>query len=450
MRWASWTCLIVLTLAAAAGASRAQAPATQASALGARYNDEFSGFSLRPPLGTERQLRTSPRLLAQWVQRDEKTQAIRYVLEVLRIRQEPTKLKPAEYAQAVAAELSKSTLQVQSTQLGTVAGKPAMHFRGPAKDKLGRWARQTWVQLAPDQQLVLNISGPITDQDELDATLTAVADSLQLFDPSAARTRRQESLVRGAEVLGKLDKGRLKAMAAERPYYFLLALKGKPIGFLKVSESIERRWEADGLWVVRLGGLTLPNQPLRLTREESFATPDRSFERWRRTVIEGEGPAAATTVSEAVREKDTIVLQLTRPGGPIPAKQRRIPEQVVPAYLPQAFDVLAGRLVERGKAGSYGFAVHNASANDFDLRTIEVVGEETIDVDGKKVQAVHLRDQMALDAPAVDVWVDAEGLPLRSQSPEGVTMERAGEKAVVARFGSELRELEKLESPADR
>ena len=93
---------------------------------------------------------------------------------------------------------------------------------------------------------------------------------------------------------------------------------------------------------------------------------------------------------------------------------------------------------------SFAFAVYNPAAHDFDLRTIQVVGPEKITLGGRELQATRLTDQMAADAPVANVWVDAKGILLRMRTAEGLTLERAEKKAVIAKFAAELVELDRI------
>ena len=124
-----------------------------------------------------------------------------------------------------------------------------------------------------------------------------------------------------------------------------------------------------------------------------------------------------------------------------------MPEFLQPAYLPEAFGPLLPRLLDRSKAGTYSFAVYNPSKNDFDMRTVRVVGEETIRIGAKNVKATRLTDQMSQQAPTADLWVDKKGMMLRMQMPSGLTMERADRRTVAAKFAAELAELDKLKKP---
>jgi hypothetical protein len=257
---------------------------------------------------------------------------------------------------------------------------------------------------------------------------------------------RRKNLARAAEVLAGLKEAGLRPLLAGEPYYFLLQLKGETIGFLSISEALAQSGKDRGLRVVRGGALTLPGQPRRLTREELFATADRKVERWRRVVVDGRGQEAVASVSEAIKQQDLLLVQTKQAGRPTPSRKRTLPSAIRPAYLPGAFDVLAPRLIDRSKPATYGFAVYNAAANDFDLRTLSVVGPETITLAGKQVAAVRLVDQMARDAPAASLWVDQKGLLLRMQTAEGVKMERIDRTAVAVKFAAELVELERLGS----
>jgi hypothetical protein len=335
---------------------------------------------------------------------------------------------------------------VASTELGKVAGKPAMHFRGIWKGALELWRRQTWVQIKPAEYLVLNIAGPISDKAEMDKVLTKVTGTLKLFDPSAVLKERAANLARGSALLAGLDEAKLRAVLAEEPFYYLVQLKGKSIGFVKITEAVGTVGLDRGLRVVRVGALKLPGQPRRLTREELFATADRKVERWRRIVIDGEGPAAVKSVSEAIKQHDVLLMQTRQSGRPVPSRQRKVPAAIRPAYLPVAFDALVPRLLDRTRPATYGFAVYNAAANDFDLRLLRVVGPEKITFAGRRVDAVRLGDRMAQDSPWAELWVDEKGFMLRMATPGGPTMNRAGRKAVAVSFGAELGELEKMGS----
>lgn len=431
----------------AAGQSTQPATATTAPTvkLGPRYTDRLVGFSLCPPADTERIRRTSARRLVGWTRRDEQTNAVRWSLEVLRTKYKPTDMLLSEYAAAIAAELARTgNFKVDSTQISVVAGKPAMHFRGTWTAAFKLWRRQTWVRIKPGEHLVLNISGTPAAKAEMDAVMTAVLDSMTLFDPKIAAAEYKRNLARGAAVLKGISIAKLRAIIQQQPYYCTIKLKGKTIGFIQLIESITKRSGAEGLNVVSSGVLILPDTPMQLTRKKLFATPDRKFEQWKRVSVQGRGVAAAREIQEVIKKDNLLLVQVNRPGVRRRSWNSKVPETIRPAYLPEAFSAPLPRLLDRSRAGTYAFAVYNPAKNEFDMRTVRVVGPETIRIDAKDVKATRLTDQMSQQAPTADLWVDEKGLILRMRTPGGLTMERSSRRAVAARFAAELAELDRL------
>lgn len=407
------------------------------------YTDDVHGFALKPPANTERVRETSQRRLVAWVKRDGTNNAIMWTLEVFRTLQTPTSLPVDQYAKTVAEGLAADgQFKVTSTETGKLAGRDSIDIRGVLTNPAKLWRRQTWVRTGPGSNLVLEISGAVGYQAEMDATLSAVGETLKVFDPTAALQKRKENITRTGELLSKLTDDKLKAILASEPYYLLIQHDAKPIGFLKIGETMVKRGTVTGLQVLRGGALKVGTDPVRYTREDLFATSDRIAEQWGRTFMEGAGKTATLLTGSKVG--DMLTVQTDLPGKPKAKIDRRdFPELVRTSYMPVAFDVLASRIVERTAGKTYAFAMYNAGSKDFDLRVLTVVGEETIDWAGGKVKCMRLSDQMAADAPETQVWVDQKGMILRMKTAEGLLVEASDRKSVQAAFGNELAELEK-------
>ncbi len=221
-------------------------------------------------------------------------------------------------------------------------------------------------------------------------------------------------------------------------------MKGKTIGFLEVTESIEQRGKISGVRILQVGAVLLPEKPRRLTHEDLFAAPDRQFERWRRIVVDGRGPSAVKSVAEGLKQRDVLVMQATGTDQPPTHVERRVPEALLQAYLPQAFDVLLPRLINRSEPSAYWFATYSLAAKDFDLRTLRVIGPETIKLSGRTLAATRLTDKMAEDAPTASLWVDREGLLVRMETADGLALEKATGSLVKAKFAAEMSDLEKI------
>ena len=438
--------VLAVPIAAAGQSTRpAMTAPTSTVKLGPRYTDRLVGFSLCPPADTERIRQTSARRLVGWTRRDEQTRAVRWSLEVLRTKHKPTKLLLSEYAKAVAAELSKTgNFKVESTRITIVADKPAMHFRGTWTATFELWRRQTWVRVEPGEHIVLNISGAPAAKAEMDTVMTAVLDSMRLFDPKIAAAEYKQNMARGAAALKKLSVAKLRTIIHKQPYYCTIKLKSKTIGFVRLTESITKRSGAEGLNVISCGVLMLPDTPVQLTRKELFVTPDRNFEQWKQVSVQGRGKTATWEIQGAIKKDNWVLVQSDVPGVRSRSWKQEVPEHIRPAYLPEAFGALLPRLLDRSKAGTYAFAVYNPSKNDFNMRTVRVVGTETIRIGAKNVKATRLTDQMSAQAPTADLWVDEKGLILRMRTPNGLTMERADRRTITARFAAELVELDRL------
>jgi len=244
--------------------------------------------------------------------------------------------------------------------------------------------------------------------------------------------------------LKKLSVEKLKTIINKKPYYCTIKLKGKIIGFVKLTESIVKRSDAQGLNVVSSGALIIPKAPVQLTWKELFTTPDRNFEQWKQVSVQGKGKTATGEIQEAIRKDNWMLVQLHRSGRPKRSWKQELPKTLHAAYLPEAFSILLPRLLDRSGPGIYAFAIYNPDKNDFDMRTIRVVKTETIRIGPKNVKATHMTDQMSRQAPIVNLWVDEKGLLLRMQMPGGLIMERADRRIIAAKFAAEMAELDKL------
>jgi len=438
-----------------AGAPPATAPATRprpgarAIELGPRHTSELHGFSIRPPAMLEPAHGGSASRLARWVRRDEDTGAVLWSLDVLKNQHAPSEMPAAEYAKVIARQLARSEqFKVDGTDVTIVARRPAMHFRGVWSGALQLWRRQIWVRLGAEEHLVLDVAGRMDKKTIMDAALTASAKTLRVFDPSAAIAERSKSFARGAAVLAGLDERKLRELLRRDVHYYLVELEGRTVGFIRIIEGLAHRSGERGLWVIRSAALALPEEPTQLVREDLFATADRRFEQWQTVAEVRRGRGGVRTVVEGIKQQGLLLVHTSRPGKPRQTRQITLPEAIRPAYLPAAMGVVLPRLIDRDETGSYGFAVFSSVSKDFQLRTVRVVGPDTVGADGKKVAATRLTDQMAPDAPAGELWVDARGLPIRMRTAEGLITRRSDRAAVTAAFAKELIRLDKLAKEA--
>jgi hypothetical protein len=399
--------------------------------LGPRYFDPLRGFSLRPPLGTERKRGGSLSRMVGWSKRDAKTGAIAWTLSVLQGKESKEITDLEVYSKALVENLrTQEKFRVDSTELISVDGKQAIDLRGVGGGKVLMWKRQVWILAEPDRFLILAIAGPVGIKNQMDRIHQGVLETVRLIDPESARKQREENLARGKEFLSGLTKDRIDKGIRSKPRWYLFQLKGKYVGFVRIAESRgsfqgDRGYEVRS-WVL----LRLPKVPQRLLKRVMFITPDLTVEHWSEHLRMGIGENAVRAGEEGIKQQDMILCNIAQ-GRRTKTQKRQVP---VPIYLPRAIGMLLPRLVDLNRRTSYSFATYTTPANEYDLRTFTVLGPEEITLGGRKVKTIHVTDQVAADREAANLWLDEKGNLLRLEDPEGLVMEPVTHAAILSRF----------------
>ena len=415
--------------------------------LSKRYAAPLEGFSLRPPAGTGRVKQPSPSLLVSWSKRDAKSGAIAWTLSVQRAIESKTDIELGPYSNALAEKLrNQENFRIDSLNILPVAGKGAIHLVGQTGGIIQSWQRQVWILTEPGRFLIISITGPVGLKDQLNAICEAVLGTVELNDPQAALAARKENIARGEEFLAALTTKKLQAAICNEPLWYLFNMNGKYVGFMKVTESVEDRSNARGLAVVQHVMMQLPDDKLRLLKREEFATADRSVEFWKEWSQIGEGPGAQWMREEGLKQAKLVVCSISGPTG------ERTNKKPVPVgiYLPRALGKLLGRLVNLSVPSVHAFAIYNTAANSFDMRTFSVIGPDKIALGDRQVDCVQVTDQLAADTESVQLWLDARGVLLRMQSPQGLTMEKASYPKILRRFYAAESYIERLDEQARR
>jgi len=399
--------------------------------LGKRYLAPLEGFSIRPPAGTERIKQTSASLLVSWIKRDPSSGAIAWTLSVQKRIDRNANADLGPYSNALAERLRRvEGFQIESLKVQPIAGKGAIHLVGLTGGLLRSWQRQTWVLAQPGRFLIFSITGPETLKDEMNATFDAVMNTLQLNDPAAALEAREKSLARGQDLLAGLNDKKLRAIISAEPQWYLFKLQDRVVGFMKMLDSFTEKEKTQGLWVVQYIMLQMPHDKRRLLKRQAFSTADRSVESWNELSQVGQGPGLQRIQEQGLKQAELIVCSITGPRGERTFK-KKVPREI---YLPRALGIVLPRLIDLSQPRAYGFASYTSNVNSFDLRTITVIGPDTILRDGEKIQCVHLTDQSAADAEPVDLWVDAKGNLLRMKTSEGLVIEASSLPRVLKSF----------------
>ncbi|MCE5325912.1 MAG: hypothetical protein LLG01_05810 [Planctomycetaceae bacterium] len=415
----------------------AAAPAVE---LGERFIDPAHGFSLKTPLGTVRQRGFSTARLVSWSMRDDKSNAIVWtfsVLQVIPAKSDAAEKKPSleDYRKLLETQLQQTgQYKIESAKVMPLAGKGAIDVRGVTQGPITLWKRQVWVLADPDRFLVFLMAGPTVMKDSLDAICSQMLATLQITDPTEARKAMKDHLARGVEMMAAVNDKKVSEALSKEPQWYLWSYKGKVAGFMHVSEEWTTQDKQDGVQVKTCVLMEIPGDQRRLSQRQSFSSPRGEFERWSQAETTGTGPQTARVFESGLKKEDVLVCQMTA-GGRSRTEKQQVPNQI---YLPKPLAWMFFRLVDLKKPATYSLACYASAENNFDMRTLSVIGPDVCMRSGMKVQAIRVSDQAAADAEAATLWLDAKGAILQMKSGSDLVMELSSEEAVLRHFPAAL------------
>ncbi|MGC9453721.1 MAG: hypothetical protein ACP5HU_02555 [Phycisphaerae bacterium] len=403
--------------------------------LGQRYTDPIHGFSLRPPVETERIRQSTPGLLVSWQKRDPGTGAIAWTLGVAEAVEEDEPEDLERYSRTLQEKLrTQEGFKVESSSVGSLADKPAIHVEGVTGGGLRLWQRQAWVQVQPTRFLVFIISGPETQKDDLDDLMDAVLETLRVEDPTEAIERRRRALEQGEKLMDGLTPERVRDVFRDtRPRWYLVRMKNRTVGFMWQSASAGKWEDTEGYVAHHVLMVQIPDdQPRRMWRR-MFVTADRTEEHWQQRLEIGSGEEGITVVEEGLKQDDRLVATV-RSGEHRQSHDKELPEHVKGIYLPEALGACLPRMLDLSQEASYGFARYDPRSNAFEMRMITIEGPREIDIAGETRQAVRATDQPSIDAEPTELLLDKDGNLLRMTTAEGLEMELSTAETVTRQF----------------
>ncbi|MHC4294044.1 MAG: hypothetical protein ACYSTL_00495 [Planctomycetota bacterium] len=398
--------------------------------LAPRYVDSLNGFSLRPPAGTDRTREFSPKKLVSWSFRNPKSGAVVWMLGIHRVIEDKKEIDLKEYSRVLTERLLREQkLHAESVKLITVAGKDTIDLCGET-EKIDLYQRQVWVLTGPGQFLVVIIAGPVSMKDDLNAISGRVLNTLELTDPTDAREALRKNLLRGEQFLKAFDGKKLHAAITPESQWFLLRLKGKEAGFHRVVESKAKRENVEGYEVRTYIFLAPPDEEPRVMKQMMFVTPDLVMERWTKHLRISASEATRVISEDGLKQHEIIVCNI-REDGRTTTRKKLVPVNV---YLPHAVGELLPRLIDLSKPAAYTFAEYNAQKNDFEQRTVAVIGEKVTTLSGNKVRAIRMEDRPTADTPASVLHLDSKGRLLLMRTADGLEMERSSASVIALLF----------------
>jgi len=418
--------LLVLTCAA-------QGQQTGEIKLAPPYIDPVRGFSLRPPADTTCSRVVSANRLVIWTKRDSAKAPILWRLSLY--ARTDDNFKPggdlAVHGRKLSTLLAKiEGFQAPPPRVIDVGPAKAINLRGVTTGKVRFWQRRVWVHLRGSKFLEVRMSGPVAQRDKLDAIASTVLKTLKLTDPKDAKAHRQAALKRGSDILKSLTDQKLTDALAADDQWFLYSRDGKSIGFMRQQETSSTSSGKSGCRVKSWIMMNLEGKRLKLHRD-MFTTADRSIETWLETAQVVSPGRTVSMKEQGAKTGEQVDCEITVDKKNISQKPVNVPKE---NYLPRAMAWLLRKMVDLKAPSAQAFATYNGRSGNFNLRTFTVIGPEEIEVGGRKVTAVRVRDQLTAETQAADMWVDTSGNLLIMKTADGLVMERASEKAVERRF----------------
>ncbi len=321
---------------------------------------------------------------------------------------------------------------------------------------------------------LLQLVAPAADRRRAEDALQRTLASVELLDRAAFKQEQLRRLDNTFALWLLTDRRRIQSVL--EPVHFLRVVRdGRDIGYVQVDERVDAVNGHPGAYVVLREhlvpgaagpaaagptpagpGLNIPRPAAagpavaaaaaELDREAKyFVTFDRDHESWstqtrlnnrpgRDTMELGgsdveprpklvppeRGPLAKPTTEPEKRPGRDVLLvdDYVGPTRSAPTFRTRVDHDV--SYLPQAIAQLLPRLLPVDEAKQYMFSFYVSEQRDTLARYVDVGREQTVTLDGRRVQAVPIADRVGADGVITTHYVDrADGQWLGTVSDDG-------------------------------
>jgi hypothetical protein len=451
---------VFLSVAASALAQPTSAPAT--IALGEKFQSQAAGISFRPPAGMK-QLRGGALGSSEIVRFESKEKKWLMVVTVVQLdnnkplplsfwkdddgKQQPGMLEvTVDQFKAVtpgAQILKQFPDDTRQPQIGFMAAKYSFGFET-------NLMQQAIIRASNLRYYILSFTSAVPREGDLESspavveavhTFDQVVQTVELSDLSDVRQDQEERLFRTRTLFVNLNEPRLrKTLVPEQWLRFIQ--DGKDVGYSYVIQEVARDLPRKGKPEVQTGpegvlvGIRsrLIPEPGVQTDAESwfFMTFDRKFETFS-TVVYGQKPRIPNTTSGEVgvsrwREKpipigdgrgkremiqtDDYHLEVTRIGPNVSSEP--VERDLPPYYLPQALYQILPVTLPRNEAKTYLFASWITEVGQVVHRYIDVEREQEVNLAGRHVRAIPIRDKVGLQGSVTTHYVSPDGKYLGS------------------------------------
>jgi hypothetical protein len=284
-------------------------------------------------------------------------------------------------------------------------------------------------------------------------TFNAMIDSVHVMDQSHIREEQQQRLYRTRALFLNVTENRLRNALIKEQWLRMLDARGKDVGYMYVVEEVapdlpkkkapKKPSRAEG---VRIGirSRTLPEAGVQADAEQwMWMGFDKRHEQWSAAATVKKG-AVSTYVSEfgvsdhqerrsfdkaarpgelrpdgskdvkqpAVNFDEFYVLSVTHMSKTATAEPVR--RELPVFYIPQALGHLLPRLLPLFEQKGYMFASYQSENREVMSRYVDVGREEQVQLGGKTLRAIPIRDRIGLEGAVTTHYMSPDGAFLGS------------------------------------
>ena len=288
-------------------------------------------------------------------------------------------------------------------------------------------------------------------------TFNAVVDSVHVIDQSHIREEQQQRLYRTRALFLNVTENRLRNALIKEQWLRMIDAKGRDVGYMYVVEEVapdlpkkkapKKPSRAEGVRIgVRLR--TLPEAGVQADAEQwMWMAFDKRHEQWSGAATVKKG-TVETYVSEfgvSDHQERRALDKKARPGELRPDGSKDINQPAVNVdefyvlsvthisktataepvrrelpvfYIPQALGHLLPRLLPLFEQKGYMFASYESENREVMSRYVDVGREEQVQLGGKALRAIPIRDRIGLEGAVTTHYMSPEGVFLGSVNEE--------------------------------
>ena len=464
-----------------------------AGLLDPEYRNDKAGLRICPPAGSRLVERSGGELLS--FVNDQKQWAGSVVLVFLKT---PVKLEDYLKTNADAMNTTFKGVSVEKSAVEHIGGKQAgrqitafivqQEIIKGHPEQVPFMKFDVMIPMPNDQATAnefvhLTMFAPLKDRDLATRTYEAMLKTFVIVDAKQAKAQMQKNLMDGQTWLRGISADMLAGKLIRDPQFLRIVVQDKEVGYVRFDEGEDVRQTLRGAdvkvrsYTIIKGTAGKDDTILTSTTDawwaymmkdgqpnvealgksswdvlvRCFPPADADNSEWVWQQEKGTTKFDAEAMGQAPGEegmvRPALLLSVHTEEGKdkdmslaraLPDNHQWLMDDRYPRPLPKALEFLWPRLVDLTKPGSMSFPVFNGTTKRMGMRTISVIGEETLGIDGKTVKAIHLADE--LENGATNMWTDKDGRILMMRTSDGAMLLPTTQREMDGRFGAKLQQ----------